>query len=181
MLISKFNVMSTSFSPNNTSFYLFCRHLEHLHTSQSSSIPKVTMDPSNRKMQTTYSNLMLGHGSPKSLISHWPLYNFMIFQPLVGNHAHHVQEIHQENASLYLLILLITYGWMGQECNKSHKSRKQRQISCYLILQLHHLSYINNTNYTCYVCCSISFPCHHLMTIVVNSNPPSQTLKHIYT
>ncbi len=78
MLISKFNVVSTGLFPNNTSFSSsFLRHLEHLHTSQSSSIPKVTIDPSNRKMQTTYSNLMLGHGSPKSLISHWPLQNFI--------------------------------------------------------------------------------------------------------
>ncbi len=78
MLTSKFNVVSINISPNNTSsFFLFHKHLEHLHTSQSSSIPKVTIDPSNRKMQITYLDLMLGHGSPKSLISHQPLQNFI--------------------------------------------------------------------------------------------------------
>jgi hypothetical protein len=28
------------------------------------------------------------------------------------------EKIHQDNASLFLLIILLTYGWMGQECNK---------------------------------------------------------------
>jgi len=46
--------------------------------------------------------------------------------PLTRNNVHHVQGIHQDNAGLSLLILLLTYGWMGRDYNKSHKCYKQR-------------------------------------------------------
>jgi hypothetical protein len=43
-------------------------------------------------MQTTYSKLMLGHGFPKSLISHCHCRSSDVL-PLIGNNVHHVQEI----------------------------------------------------------------------------------------
>ncbi len=33
----------------------------------------------------------------------------------------HVEKIHENNASLFLLILLLTCGWIGWKCTKTHK------------------------------------------------------------
>ncbi len=163
MLISKSNVVSTNLFLNSIFSFFISQTSLNIHTQHNHHQYPKFVDPNNRKMQTTYSNLMLGHGFSKSLISHWPLLNFIDDLPLTGNNVHHVQKIHQDNACLFSLILLLTYGQMGRKCNKSHKHCKERQINGCFILQLHYLSLLAT-----------------ISLLLLLSNPPSQTLKHTY-